>query len=305
MELADAILQGISSDIELFLTRLDVLTPATMVEQLFIEHGKDGRVQFSALGRAHIDYLRQYRDLIDRLASALREDAVALTPQPDGYSPYGISYGFAADLLSNLALDKLTSPSSTWTGLSFEDTFASRRDLDLKLARAKALAALPKRPGEQDHFYHSAEFAAQMFARLIAALDARSIGASGANASPDRDARIYVSAESEEVARSIAGVTAEVAPANEYCFTSKVSTTPSDGWTQLSLNQIVTDRKEGRYLASVEYDGAWFAISKFILTLFICQGTDVLLFSVPPELIQILLLTCSGLIAPVPAERDK
>ena len=144
-----------------------------------------------------------------------------------------------------------------------------------------------------------------MFARLIAALDARSIGASGANASPDRDARIYVSAESEEVARSIAGVTAEVAPANEYCFTSKVSTTPSDGWTQLSLNQIVTDRKEGRYLASVEYDGAWFAISKFILTLFICQGTDVLLFSVPPELIQILLLTCSCLIAPVPAERDK
>ncbi|MGH9574685.1 MAG: hypothetical protein ACRD40_14295 [Candidatus Acidiferrales bacterium] len=299
LELADAILQGISSDTELFLTRLDVLMPATMIEHLFIEQGNDGGVQFSALGRVHLDYLRQYCDLIGRLAGALKEDASALAPQPDSYSPYGISYGFAADLLSNLALDKLISPGSLWSGMSFENTFASRGSLDLKLARAKALAALPKRPGEQDHFYHSAEFASQVFARLIAALDARSVRAADANASPHRDARIYVSAESEEVARSSTGLTAEVASASEYCFSSAAS----GGWTQLSLNQIVTDRNEGRYLASAEYDGTWFAISKFILTLFICQGSDVLLFSIPTKLAEILLLTCPGLIAPVGAER--
>ena len=305
LELADAILQGISSDIELFLTRFDVLAPATMVEHLFIEQGESGGVQFSALGRTHGDYLRQYRDLIGRLAGALKEDASALAPQPGVYSPYGISYGFAADLLSNLALDKLTSPSSSWSSLSFEDMFGSRENIDLKLARAKALAALPKRPGEQDHFYHSGEFAAQVFARLIAALDARMRRTAEANTSPHRDARIHVSAESEEVARSRAGLTAEVASANEYCFTSKVSGAPSEGWAQLSLSQIATDRNEGRYLASVECDGAWFAISKFILTLFICRGIDVLLSSVPTKLIEILLLTCPGLIVPVEAESKK
>ena len=302
LELADAILQGISSDIELFLTRLDVLTPATMIEHLFIEHGEDGRRQFSSLGRTHMEYVGQYRDLIGRLAGSLKEDAFALAPQPNAYSPYGISYGFAADLLSNLALDKLISPSSSWAGLTFEDTFASRGSLESKLARAKALAALPKRPGEQDHFLHSAEFAGQIFARLIAALDARAIRRSDANASVHRDARIYVSAESESNARSNGGLSADVVSANEYCFTSVVNRGSSEGWTQLSLNQILIDRNEGRYLASSECDGEWFAISKFILTLFICQGTDVLLSDVPPKMIEILLLACPDLVVPVAAD---
>ena len=302
MELADAILQGISSDIELFLTRLDVLTPATMIEHLFIEREDSGRAQFSSLGRGHMEYLGQYRDLIGRLARRLKEDALA--PQPDVYSPYGISYGFAADLLSNLALDKLISPSSSWARLTFEDTFASRGSLESKLARAKALAALPKRPGEHDHFLHSSEFAAQIFARLVAALDARAIRRSDANASPHRNARIYVSADSEQIARTASGLTADVVSVNEYCFTSSVGGTSSESWAQLSMSQILSDRNEGRYLASAECDGKWFAVSKFILTLFICQGTDVLLSDVPPKLTEMLQLTCPGLIVPVAAERE-
>jgi len=303
LELADAILQGISSDIELFLTRLDVITPATMIEHLFIECGEAGRAQFNSLGRTHMDYLGQYRDLIGRLAGRLKEDAFALAPQPDGYSPYGISYGFAADLLSSLALDKLISPSSPWSGLAFEDTFASRGSLELKLVRAEALAALPKRAGEQDHFLHSAAFAAQISARLIAALDARSMRKPDANASQHLGARIYVSAESEQIARSSAGLTSDVASANEYCFASSLSRNRRKGWASLSVEQILTDRNEGRYLASAECDGEWCAISKFILTLFICQGRDVLLSDVPTNLIEMLGLTCHGFIVPVAAER--
>ncbi len=299
LDSADAILQGVSSDIELFVTRLDVLTPATMTEHLFLEGGEDEGRQLSSLGRTHVDFLGQYRGLIGRLAHALKEDALLLAPRPEGYSPYGISYGFAADLLSNLAVDKLISPLSSWSSLTFEETFASRGSLELKLARAKALASLPKRAGEQDHFYHSAEFAEQVFGRIIAALDARSSRALDANASPQQDARIYVSAESEGVARCAAGLGVEVMSAKEYCFTSTVSASSSESWPQVSIKQILTDRNEGRYLASAEIDGAWFAISKFILTLFICQGRDVLLSDVPPKLIEILLLTCPGLIVPI------
>ncbi len=300
-ELADAILQGMSSDIQLFVTRLDALTPATMIEHLFLERGEDDRVRFSVLGRSHMDYLRQYRDLVGRLADRLQEDALALAPQADAYSPYGISYGFAADLLSNLALDKLISPASSWANLSFEDTFASRGDLELKLDRAKTLAALPKRPGEQDHFYHSSEFAAQIFGRLVAALDARSNRESEANVSEHRDARIYVSAESEQSARSAAGLSADVVSASEYCFYSGRSRIQREGWGTLPVKQILTDRNEGRYLASAECDGEWCAISKFILTLFICQGKDVLLSGVPSRLIESLLVTCPGLAVPVAA----
>lgn len=295
-ELADAILQGISSDTELFLTRLDVLKPATTIEGLFVEWGEDGRARISSLGGAHIDYLDQYRDLIGRLAGRLKEDAIALAPQPDTYSPYGISYGFAADLLSNLALDKLISPSSSWAVLTFEDTFATRGSLQEKLARAKALAALPKRPGEQDHFYHSAEFGVQMFARLVAALDGRSNRGFDANASSHGDARIYASAESEQAARSHVDLPAGIQSANEFCFTSKIGCPSSAGWAALPISQILIDRNEGRYLASAECDGEWFAVSKFILTLFICQGTDVLLSDVPPKLIEALLVTCPDLV---------
>lgn len=305
LQVADAILQGISSDTELFLTRLDALAPATMIEDLFIESEDDGHVQCSALGRTHVDYLDRYRDLIGRLASRLREDASVLAPQPNTYSPYGISYGFVADLLSNLALDKLISPSSSRAGLSLEDVFDSRESLESKLALAKALATLPKRSGEQDHFYHSNEFAAQIFARLVAALGERSIRESDANASSHPDARIYVSKESERTARSHAGLPVGIVSANEYCFTSNLDRTSPGGWAALPITQILSDRKEGRYLASAVCDGEWFAVSKFILTLFICQGTDILLFDVPSKLIEILLITCPGLIAPVPADAER
>jgi hypothetical protein len=299
LELADAILQGISSDIELFVTRLDVLAPATMIEDLFVECGEGDRPQFISLGRAHVDFLSQYRTLIGRLAPHLKEDALPLAPKPNTYSPYGISYGFVADLLSNLALDKLISPWSAWKDLSLEAVFASRGNLESKIALAKALAALPKRPGEQDHFYHSAEFAAQIFARLVAALDVRSTRSSDANASSRTDARIYISTESEQAARSCADLPPGIASANEYCFTSSADRTSSRRWHSLPISQILLDRNEGRYLASAECSGEWFAISKFILTLFICQSTSVLLSDVPAKLVEILLVTCPHLIVAV------
>ena len=302
LALADAILQGVSSDIELFLTRLDVLTPATMIEDLFIEREENGHARFTSLGQKHLNYLGEYRGLIGRLAGRLKEDALVLAPQRDAYSPYGISYGFAADLLSNLALDRLLSPSSSWTGLSFEDVFASRGSLDLKLGRAKALVALPKRAGEQDHFYHSAAFASDIFARLIAGLEARAARGLHPNASSHRDSRIYVSMQAEQIARSMSGLPAGIVSANEYCFISGSNRTSSEGKASLPVAQILLDRNEGRYLASTEYDDEWFAISKFILTLFTCQGRDVLISGVPPKATDLLLLTCQGLVMPLAGE---
>src|SRR5205823_206023 len=53
-ELADAILQAISTDPNLFLTRLDLLTPYTTIEDLFIERDETGPRRFNDMGRAHL-----------------------------------------------------------------------------------------------------------------------------------------------------------------------------------------------------------------------------------------------------------
>jgi hypothetical protein len=298
--MVDAILQGLSADPELLLTRLDLLGPCTMIEDLFVERGDDGRVRYTQLGLTHLAFLDQYRELIGRLAESLKDDAAALAPSPGAYSPYGISYGFAADLLSNIALDTLVS--GAISKLSFEDMFGSRGDLNAKLARAQAWANLPKREGERDHFYHSAEFAAQSFARLTAALDARILRKTDLNASNYPDARLYVIAESEsadaEQANTLMGGTlpAGIAHAEDYCYTSNLNRALSGGTTAVPKDQMLIDRNEGRYLASAESGGEWFAVSKVILTLFTSQGKDALISGVPQQVIEVLRLTCPGLI---------
>lgn len=305
IDVADAILQGLSADPELFLTRLDLLGPCTMIENLFVERGDDGRARYTPLGRTHLELLDRYRDLIGRLAGRLLDDAAALAPKYDTYSPFGISYGFAADMLSNMALETLLSrPASA---LSFEDMFASRGSRDVlhaKLARARAWSELPKREGERDHFYHSAEFATQTFARLLEALNARALRTSDVNASNHPDARLYVVAASESVEALPKGsVPDDIARAEDHCYTSNLNRALSGSMTAVRKEQMLIDRNEGRFLASAESGGEWFAISKVILTLFTSQGRDALISGVPSDVIEVLRLTCPGLIV-MPSAAD-
>ena len=59
LDLADAILQGISADPELFLTRLDLLEPCTVLETLFVERGGRGSVRRTPMGSVHEDTVRR------------------------------------------------------------------------------------------------------------------------------------------------------------------------------------------------------------------------------------------------------
>ncbi len=300
LEIADAILQGLSADPELLLTRLDLLGPCTMIEDLFVGRGDDGSARYTAMGQAHLRILDQYRELICRLAGNLKIDAASFAPPPDTYSPYGISYGFAADLLSSIALDTLVS--GAMPNVTFEDMFSSGGNLDAKFARARAWADLPRREGERDHFYHSTEFAAQGFARLTAALDARVLSKADLNASNYPDARLYVVAESESAEALHSDTLPEgslptgIAHAEEYCYTSNLNRALAGGMTAVPKNQMLIDRNEGRYLASAESRGEWFAVSKVIVTLFLSQGKDALISGVLQQVIEVLRLTCPGLI---------
>ena len=292
--LADATLQGLSADPELFLTRLDLLTPCTMAEDLFIERGGDDAVRWTAMGAAHRALLDRYGRLLAESAAQLREEAAAFAPVPGSYSPYGIVYGFCADVMSNMATGTLLAQPSF--DLSLEDMFVSRADTANKLARSRLWEKLPTREGEREHFEHTDAWAESMFMRLTTALDARIAHPGRPNASDQSDARVFIVADT--IAAPPGAVPAGAVPVPEYCVTSDITRASSGAARLAPQSQILDDRSEGRFLASVESDGTWVGISKAVLTAFTSHGQDVLVTGVPSPAIDVLRLTCPDLVVP-------
>jgi hypothetical protein len=272
LTLADAILQALSADPELLLTRLDLLGPCTMIEDLFIQAGAEGHLHYTPTGDAHRQLLESYAGLIGRHAASLLEDARRLDPRHSVYSPLGLAYGFCADILSSMALDTLLSQASF--GLTLEDMFASGGSLENKRARADGWTA-----------DYSDGWAAQMFERTTSALRARAKHADRANASDVPNARLFIESAPEGTLL-----------AREHCLTSDLQLALATGATAFPRGQIVNDRNEGRFLASADVDGKWFGISKVILTLCTSHGQDALLTGVPPLVVDRLRLTCPGLV---------
>ena len=222
---------------------------------------------------------RVIEELIGQLAGALQSDAAEIDPARGVYSPQGITYGFSAEILSNMAIDMLVSQPSL--GLSLEDMFRSRGRLDDALARAVGWVRLPRRVGEREHFDHSAQHAAESQARLTRALETRAHGGRAPNASTVRAGRLVVVPAPASPRDVSAPGPADSVPAGEYFVTTDVQRAVSGGATALTKDQLLLDRKEGRYLASAEIDGHWVGISKVILTRIIGQGQDALMADVP------------------------
>ncbi|HEU4936906.1 MAG TPA: hypothetical protein VFT39_10665 [Vicinamibacterales bacterium] len=290
--LSNAILQGLSADPELLLTRFDLLGPAAMIEEVFIER-EDGRAAYSAFGSSHLHMLSRYRELIGALATQLKEDASRLEPSCGLYSPFGIVYGFCGDILSNMAISRLVSQNTS--SLTLEDMFSSDGSLEGKLSKAREWEALPRHSAERARFEHSTEWAAKIFSRLMTALDARASHGDALNASGLHRARLFVVQEGH-VAQAAHDFVANAVSAQEHCVTSDLKRALATGATAFPRSQILSDRKEGRFLASVESEGKWFAVSKVLLTVCLCQGKDAVITDVPAAVIDVLRLTCRELL---------
>ncbi|MEP6916556.1 MAG: hypothetical protein ABJC89_12960 [Acidobacteriota bacterium] len=293
--LADAILQGLSADPELFVTRLDLLAPCTMIEHLFLERGEDERVGYTRLGEGHRDHLDRYARLIGDHAESLRADALGLDPRDRVYSPLGIVYGFCADILSNLALDTLFAGPSTDIGL--EDLFDSGERLEAKRRLAEGWKMPIDAEGVRNPIDYSEGWAAQLFDRTMSALRDRAGHQDRPNASTVPNARLFIVADGDESDASGRSLPAGILPANEHCLTSDLQRALETGATAFPRGQIASDRNEGRFLASAESGGKWFGISKVVLTLCTSQGKDALLTGVPPPVVDALHLICPGLVA--------
>ena len=295
MTLAEAILQGLSADPELLITRLDLLGPATMIEQLFIDCRVNGEVRYTPMGRSHVALVDRYRDLLGRGAGQLQEDAAAFGPSKQAYSPWGIAYGFCADILSNMAQSALTAQPSP--SLSLEDIFDTGVRREDKRAQAMAWTKLPRTAAERDRFDHSIEWAQEIFRRLLDALDARAHHTTRPNASGVADTGLYVVPQGRALDTLPDGfLPAAVVTAQEHCVTSDLPRALATGATAFPKSHIVTDRSEGRFLASAETGGKWFAVSKVVLTMCTAEGKDALIVDVPPAVIGVLRLTCPDMI---------
>jgi len=293
-DLADAILQGLSADPELLLTRLDLLAPATMIEEIFIDASDPGAPRYTARGDDHVRLVARYSELVADLAGALLEDVRALNPGRSAYSPLGISYGFCADLFSNMAMSTLVREPSS--GLSLEDTFVSSGRLEEKHARATAWERLPTREGECEHFGHSIDWAQQVFDTTMAALEARRARGVCLNASNLPAGRLFVVPRSGDADGAPGTPLPDgLASAQEHCLMSDLQRALAVGAAAFPKSHIVSDRKEGRFLASGEIDGKWFGVSKMVLTI-VKEGRDAVITDVPPPVMNVLQLICPSLI---------
>jgi hypothetical protein len=131
-----------------------------------------------------------------------------------------------------------------------------------------------------------------MFTRLVAALRARARHPAAANASGLPDGSLFVSAQANAGNPRAEGILpAGIAQAQEYFVTSDLKHAASGAAVAWPKQRILDDRSEARFLASVESGGAWFGISKILLTTLISRGQHALLTGVPPEITDALRLT--------------
>jgi hypothetical protein len=256
LALADAICQGISPDPELFVNRVDLLGAYSMIEPLFIATESGGRAAYTPMGQRHVQLLQDYASRIGRVAKTLSDDCGHFRPVAGNYSPYGVLYGFSADLLKHMAL-KASQPDAA-SGFGLEDVFVAG-DAG-KLAWVSGWRQLPHLTRDvQKLFDYPQQFADDVFDRIEQALRRRASGA--------------------------------VARTGRFILETDVSDVPA-GYVTASNEQ---DWREGKLLVRYQTTGGWLAISKSILTEVLGAGRDVSIAGLPPVAVDVLTLMCPRL----------
>jgi hypothetical protein len=257
-ELAAAICEGISPDPELFVNRLDLLGPYSMIEHLFIAADADGQAVYTPMGQRHLRLLHEYEALIRRLAKPLYEDCQQFRPVAGAYSPYGVLFGFSSNLLEHMAFK--TVQRDAVTRFSLEDVFTDG-DPD-KLAWVSGWRKLPHvKPEMAKLFEYPQQFAEEVFARIEHALRERPVVQTG---------RVYIESDDSKIPDLPA----------RFIYTSE----------SLSQTDLLHSRLEGEFLLSYKTAGGWVAITKDILTEVLGAGHNAKINGLPEEAAGVLRL---------------
>jgi hypothetical protein len=305
LDMASAICQGISSDPELFLNRVDLLSAYSMIEHVFIaaearQEACEGHVVYSPLGQRHVQLLKEYGALMDRLITSLRGDFPRFRPIDGGCSPYGIMFGLPSNLIEHMALKALQHDAETRFGL--EDVF--REDVFLenvgddgdtsaaKLAWVNGWRKLPHvNPEVQRSFEYPQQFAEDIYDRIAGELSRCDSNAEARGSS--RTGRLFlVSGNDSPKASAIPELPARYFGSSDRQIVAAHKAEPYD------RAQLLRDRQEGHFLVSYETPGGWIALMKDLLTEVLAEGRDARVVGLPLEAAQVLRFMCTDLVLP-------
>jgi hypothetical protein len=269
VDMAGAICQGISADPELFLNRAGLLSAYSMIEHVFIakeakEEAREGHVVYSPLGRRHVQLLKEYSALIDRLIQPLRDDFQRFRPVDGGYSPYGVIFGLPSHLIEHMALKTLQHDSETH--FSLEDIFEDTRDDGdtnrAKLAWVNGWRKLPHIDREVQRLYdYPQQFAEDVYGRIEHELRRRDSDGS-------RTGSLYVECGDHPDTDSNAPAI-PLLPAR-YFGSSDGQIVAARKAETYDRVQLLAGRREGHFLVSYETPNGWIALKKDLLT---CCGS--------------------------------
>ena len=278
--LAAAVCEGLSPDPQLFVNRLDLLGPYTMIEHLFIATAADGTAAYTASGVRHMQLLQRYKALIATLALPLHEDCQRCRPKDDGYAPYGALYGFSSNLLELMALKTLQL--DTDIRYSLEDIFTSG-GAD-KRAWVSGWRNLPHVPPEVvRHYEYPAAFVAAMHARVEQAL--QQCIADHASGTAAQCGRLLVDA---------AATTVTLPPG---CIVASDPGLVAAGQASAKDEaDLLYCRLEGEFLVSYRTANGWVALTKDLLTDVLGDGNDASVALLPAPAVSVLQLMCPGLV---------
>src|ERR1019366_3517565 len=298
LEMAGAICQGISADPELFLNRVDMLSAYSMIEHVFIateakQEAREGHVAYSPLGQRHVQLLKAYRSLIERLIRSLRDDFPRFRPVDGCFSPYGVISGLPSGLIELMALKTLQRDAETRFGL--EDVFDDGNTSAAKLAWVDGWRKLPHIDREVQRLYdYPQQFAEDIYDRIEQELRRRDSNAEACDRS--RTGRLYIVSGDDPETDSKAAAIPEL-PAR-YFGSSDRQIVAADKAAPYERAQLLRERQEGHFLVSYETPGGWIALKKDLLAEVVGAGRDARIVGLPLDAAQVLRFMCTDLVIP-------
>jgi hypothetical protein len=288
LALAAAICEGLSPDPELFLNRLDLLGPYTMIEYLFITTDGNGHAVYTATGTRHLQLLQDYKTLVSRLAKSLYEDCQQSPPVAGAYSPYGALYGFASNLLELMAFKTLQLDAVSH--FSLEDVFTiGAAD---KRAWANGWRNLPHiKPEVVKQFEYPEQFAKAIHARIEQALR-RCVADDKAGTAAATGRLFAVSGELQADAK----LSHIPELPSRYIHSSDAQILAAHKAEAKDQADLLHCRLEGEFAVSYQTAFGWVGISKDLLTEIVGEGKDAKLAGLPKVVAAVLRLMCPDLV---------
>ena len=289
LELADAICQAISSDPELFLNRIDLLDPYSMIEHLFITD-RDGRVEYTPLGQRHLHLVHEYEARIRRVAKLLYDDCQRFRPVDGGYSPYGVLYGFSSNVIEHMAF-KTLQPDAV-THFSLEDVFTGgepdKRDW---VSGWRKLPHINREVAKM--FEYPQQFAEDIFVRIEHALRRRA--PDGEAKAAAQTGRLFILRGDDLQVESEVSRIPDVP--TQYILSSDPRIVAARKAETCDQKHLLNCRLEGEFVVSYKTSGGWVAITKDILTEVLGAGRDVKIAGLPRGAAEVLRLMCPNMAA--------